>query len=169
MVRSNMTEGKLVAARDENVYHKGSFWINRTCLNDRYRWWCGRSQTPPAPVDPAAGRGSRDRASRGACFWPPWFLNCRPSAWGPTLPRHEWHCQTPNSYWLQCEGSLPFHRIPQYLMSSDLWTELVSESSTSGEHNGDEAFEDSSEGHCVSDSDANDRLSASQWKKNYSR
>lgn len=67
-----------------------------------------------------------------------------------------------NNYWLQCEGSLLFHGIPQYLISSDLSTEHASESSTSGEHNGDEALEDSSEGHCVSDSDANDRLSASQ-------
>lgn len=59
-----------------------------------YRWWCGRSRTPPAPVGPAAGRGSRDRASRGACFCrPTWSLNCQPSAWGPSLPRHEWHCQ----------------------------------------------------------------------------
>lgn len=58
--------------------------------------------------------------------------------------------------------SLTFHRIPQYLISSDLSTEHTSESCTSGEHNGDEAFEDSSEGHWASDSEANDRLSASQ-------
>lgn len=135
-----------------------------------YRWWCGRSQTPPAPVDPAAGRGNRDRASHGACFWrPPWFLNCYPSAWGPSLPHREWHCQTQNTTGYSRKVSLLVLRIPQYLMSSDLSLEHTSESSTAGEHNGDEAFEDSSEGQCVSDSDANDRLSASQWKRNYSR